>query len=325
MKLEFQTIREITVGAVAIEETEFGFYFAKCTKEQRELWQATSEFLGHNARSSTGVRLDFVTDSSFVAVEAGKEGQFEVKIDGRLTHRVTLTEAEPRLCVALGEESRQRRVVITLPSHAEGVLRSVEVADGAIVKRSEFDRKILFIGDSITQGYASRYDFLSYAYQVSQALNAESVIQGIGGAYFVPETVLPIGFEPDTVIVAYGTNDFVTRESLGGVEDNARELLRRVKALYSKARIFVVSPIWRADREPRAFGFEECRGVIAEAAREAELVYVDGYDLVPHHEDFFMDGLHPNDLGFCLYAQNLLRAIAPAVPQTTTVRNGESL
>jgi hypothetical protein len=37
---------------------------------------------------------------------------------------------------------------------------------------------------------------------------------------------------------------------------------------------------------------------------------VDGFTLTPHIEDFFADkDLHPNDLGFAFYAENLLSAL----------------
>ena len=52
---------------------------------------------------------------------------------------------------------------------------------------------------------------------------------------------------------------------------------------------------------------------IAEAARSFDRVSViDGYTLVPHREDLFADGLHPNDEGFLHYALNLARHISPA-------------
>lgn len=310
MKLDFKIIQSITVGAVEMEQTEPGICFYKCTKKQLAVWSSLSDFLGKNARSSTGIRLDFQTNSSYVEVKTGIVGQFEVKVDGRITHRFCLEENDLRFRVELGEGKALHRVVITLPSHTEGILRSVEVEDGAVVERSSFDRKLLFVGDSITQGYASKYDLLSYAYQVSDLLNAESVIQGIGGACFVPDTVQEIGYDPDTVFVAYGTNDFDAAESLEEIGDNAREFLRRVRALYPVAEIYAITPIWRVAQENRACTFDDCRRVIREAIQEVGIHCVDGYDLVPHHEDFFMDGLHPNDLGFCLYTKNLLRAIA---------------
>ena len=42
------------------------------------------------------------------------------------------------------------------------------------------------------------------------------------------------------------------------------------------------------------------------------MIHVDGLSLVPPIPEFFADtNLHPNDLGFSLYAENLCRQLLP--------------
>jgi len=36
---------------------------------------------------------------------------------------------------------------------------------------------------------------------------------------------------------------------------------------------------------------------------------IDGLDLVPHHDDFYVDGLHPTDQGFLHMALHLAQRI----------------
>jgi hypothetical protein len=54
---------------------------------------------------------------------------------------------------------------------------------------------------------------------------------------------------------------------------------------------------------------------LAEAIAEAvegidNLVLIRGWDLVPHHPEFYADAyLHPNDLGFAAYAEHLSQEI----------------
>ena len=50
---------------------------------------------------------------------------------------------------------------------------------------------MICFGDSITQGYTSKFSSLSYVNQVARALNAEVVNQGIGGYYFNEATIDP--------------------------------------------------------------------------------------------------------------------------------------
>jgi lysophospholipase L1-like esterase len=109
----------------------------------------------------------------------------------------------------------------------------VGIEDGATAKRHAFDRKILFIGDSITQGWNSVYDTMSYAYQTSEKLNADSIIQGTGGAMYNVKTFDKVEcFNPDIVIIAYGTNDSNHVNTLEELGNNCREYLVQVKKAY---------------------------------------------------------------------------------------------
>jgi hypothetical protein len=89
--------------------------------------------------------------------------------------------------------------------------------------------------------------------------------------------------------------------------------LDAVRSLYPHSKVFCISPIWRDGGERRlATGtLDECRAVIIEEAAKRGFVHIDGYSLVPHMNEYYTDGLHPNDLGFALYGQNLVRQLQP--------------
>ena len=53
--------------------------------------------------------------------------------------------------------------------------------------------------------------------------------------------------------------------------------------------------------------FADVRAAIIEEIARLGLRHIDGLTLVPHSPAFMADlTLHPNDLGFSLYAQNLI-------------------
>ena len=83
MKLTFEEIKSITVGAVNMREEENGIHFYKCTDKQNEAWDKLSETLGLRARTTTGVRLDFVTTSQKLTMKA-TGGKFEIYVDDLL-------------------------------------------------------------------------------------------------------------------------------------------------------------------------------------------------------------------------------------------------
>ena len=314
MKLSIEQIKEITVGAVEIWEEQDGLHFGKCTKAQVLAWKEAEAGLVNNAIPTTGVRLDFHTDSDFVKISLGSIGKYEVEIDGVFKEQFNLPPGieKKEITLDLGTNGKETHVVFTLPSHLNaGIIVGVEIADSAYVKPHTFDRKILFVGDSITQGYNSTYDLCSYAYQISEYLNADSVIQGIGGAFFAPKTVLPTGYKPDIVFIAYGTNDFMRLKTLDELKKNASEYILKLQALYEGAKFFVISPVWRMDeKQPREMGtFKACCDCIKNLARELKAEVIDGDQLLPQFPTFMADTIHPNNLGFAAYALNLLKQL----------------
>ena len=206
----------------------------------------------------------------------------------------------------------EKRVTLILPSHSLGVLRSVELDDGATLAPHAHKRRILFIGDSITQGWNARYDSLSYAWQVTKFFDANSVIQGIGGAFFHESTVDTLDFDADTVVVAYGTNDYGHYKSLDELRTHAEQFFAGISAQYAKQKKVAVSPIFREDMaKDKVMGsFAACRAVVAAAAEKYGFTVADGLTLVPHNMDFMADAVHPNDLGFGVFAQNLIPYLA---------------
>ena len=317
MKLSTDQIRSLTVGAVHMEEQEGILSFFKCTKQQSDAWFALNKGLGERSLTTTGIRLDFHTDSKHLTFTPASPGKYEVDVDGLLRCQFHAGSEEfpvgqpisLPLCGPLGEIKEEVRVTLYLPSHSVGSLSAVELDEGAKTCRHSFDRKWLMIGDSITQGWDSQFDSLSYAYRVSRFFNAESVIQGIGGARFHESTFdAALPFDPDVVSVAYGTNDFNHYKTKEEMRAHTRSFLEQVAKTYEGKSIFVISPIWRADSKERPLGtFEEARAVVIQEAERLGLIHIDGLELVPPLPEFFADKyLHPHDMGFGVYAEQLI-------------------
>lgn len=313
MRLDFEQIKRITVGSVNTRVEDGGIHFSKCTEKQISEWDRKSKTLGMRSRSTTGVRLDFYTDSQNISFKVLGGNKYEIKIDG-LVFKQVRTEKNEVVSLALSDPLGNRkdgyRVTVVFPSHDEpAILEYVELDDGSFVRPCDYDRKILFIGDSITQGWASSHDSYSYAYRVSDFFNAESVIQGIGGAYLNEDSFDRLPFDPDVVIMAYGTNDFGHYKTYDELCSHADAHTSAVAEEYKDKKLFYISPIWRDKREGKEMGsFEECRRIIAETAKKNGFDHIDGLTLVPPRPELFQDEyLHPNDNGFSLYAENLIK------------------
>lgn len=318
MKLTFDQVKKITVGAIDIYQASDGIHFSKCTQKQIDEWYRCREDIGKRATMTVGIRLDFHTNSKTLRFAATSGKKYEVYIDGLFKSLFDMDDL--RVCgkaaeLTISEDGAEHRVTLYLPAHNEaGVLEFVELDSGAALVPHKFDTKILFLGDSITQGAVAEHDSLSYAMRVSRFFDAESIVNGIGSAYFNEKAFDTIDFQPDTVVIAFGTNDFDHYSSLEELKYHANAYMDLVASEYSACaeNIFYISPIWRGDLEKRkrAVGsFEECRTALADIAVRHGFVHVDGLDLVPHSPDMFGDKfiIHPNEEGFAKYASNLIK------------------
>lgn len=315
MKLTFEQIKSITVGSVNTVKTEDGIRFFKCTEKQLEAWRQKSATVFRCATGTTGVRLDFHTNSQKLAFRVLSGKKYEVQINSL---PVAVFNPEPgdiiqlELSDTIGRRLDEYRVTVIFPSHDDGgAIEYLDLDDGAFVRPHKFDRRFLFIGDSITQGWESSLDSYSYAYRVSSFFNAESVIQGIGGAFYYKDSFDVIDFDPDTVFVAYGTNDFSHYKTYDEFRRACEDHLSLIANAYAGKKIFVISPIWRDKRDGKPMGsFDGCIEIIKQTAEKLKLIHIDGLNLVPPLTSLFADGyLHPNDNGFSLYAENLIKEI----------------
>lgn len=309
MKLSVEKIKKITFGAVRYEECNGELHFYKCTKKQCEAWYNKWDGLGERSETSTGITLDFITDAKEIVFEVCGS-KFETFINGNFNEQFLFSDEEfhkINLCL----NGRKNRITLLFPNHDKGALKSVELNGESFVEPHKFERKILFLGDSITQGWNSKYDFMSYPYQVADSLNAERVINGIGGAYYLPESFDHIDFDPDTVVVAYGTNDFSHYKNIDVFKEAVNGFLEQVKNAYCKKRVIVITPIFRFGDLTREWGkIEDYISIIKTVANSLSFEVIDGYDLVPQNMDFYADAAHPNDLGFSVYARKLISKLS---------------
>lgn len=310
MKLSLEQIKSITVGALEITEENGTFRFAKCTTKQIEVCYRLRTVLGDRAKTTTGIRLDFHTNSNVFAFEAETKGKYDIYIDNVLTYFYRDVDFNCGMKKEILLDGKEHRITLYFPAHTEGILRSVEIDNSATLSPHKFDCKILFLGDSITQGWDSTWDSLSYAQNVSRFFDAESIIQGIGGSTFYEDSFdSEIQFEPDIVIVAYGTNDWNAYPSLAEGREHCARFLDKVTARYCHKKLFGISPLWRADQvtDTSMGSFQSCTDYVKEEILSHKMILIEGDKLTPHLGDFYVDEcLHPNTAGYGIYALNLI-------------------
>ena len=324
MKLTKEKLEEILIGTVNISEENGRFLLSRFTKKQISYYDKKSPGdLARKVHASAGIRLDCITDAEKITFDywvypasSRTFYSFDLYIDGIFCDELYVMnicrQKEGKVSFMIPQGVH--RVTIYFPNLMRTDIANVEFQGATVIKPCEVKTKILLFGDSITQGYDAYHASLSYGNRIARAFDADILNQAIGGEIFdaeIPDAAL--SFDPDTVIVAYGTNDWALQPNREAFLSAAERFFVRIKELYGEKKLVYISPIFRVDVDDSvsAFGsFEKAVNDLKELALKEGFFLVDGFRLTPHIKDFFADlYLHPNDLGFGFYAENLLKEL----------------
>jgi lysophospholipase L1-like esterase len=250
------------------------------------------------------------TDAETISFEykftwTGSQDSFELAVDGLIT--------EIRYVKDLPEEGKlewklpegKKDVIIYLPADATVELRNCEI-DGAYTPAKK-NEKVLWLGDSITQGFGPLRSGQTYVSVANRLLGYDIINQGIGGYVYDKKSLMKMeGYDPDKIIVALGTNQYGA-ETMKDVE----EYYETLTGIYGNdIPVLCITPIWRGDNPegiPTLIRF--CDNIKKIACGYKNVKIVDGFTLVPHLSEYYLDNLHPNGLGAEVYGRNLVEAI----------------
>lgn len=205
--------------------------------------------------------------------------------------------------------------------------------------------KLLFLGDSITQGFGASCEGNNYVSLVGKTLNCQTVNYGVGGTRIGRQTFVNCSamwnydfrlraqiMDPDAdfVFVFGGTNDYGHgRLHLGAPTDKIpntfchelRLLLDDLCQKFGKNRLCFILPLRRFSEDGVCCkgknGNEQgaslleyvnaMRQIIAEYGVDIIDLYSDGIPkpCVNTGDEFTVDGIHPNDNGYRLIAEKI--------------------
>lgn len=310
MKLSNEQLKAIYFGALEFSETEDGYLQAfQYTKPQMQYFKEAFDFWYDRCMASTAKTLEFKTTATKFSFEykflwLGSEDSFELFVDGLATeiHYVKEIEKEGTMSFTLPEG--EKSILVYLPADATVLIRNFEInGEYTPAKKNE---KVLWMGDSITQGFGPLRSAHTYVSVANRLLNYDIINQGIGGYVYDKNVIVPMnGYKPDKIIIAMGTNQYGS-ETMQDVEDYYISL----KEVYVDTPVLCVTPIWRGDHPENYDVFVRfCENIKKICAKYPNITVVDGLTLVPHLSEYYLDNLHPNLLGSEVYGRNLVEVI----------------
>ena len=327
MKLTHEQIKSITLGAAYIEFIDEKTVFHRFTKEQENFYKEVSDNFYNKTSATSCIHLEFETDSASLFIKTQVKPRssrnyysHDIFVDGKFFEALSGKLDEKEIDIIsksfdFGKRGVKKNICIHLPWSCSSDIIELAIDDNAYVIPIKRSRKMICFGDSITQGYDATHSSNSYAAKLTTAFDTETRNKGIGGEIFRPELakLKDHNFEPDIITVAYGTNDWYTEISKDVLVDRINNFLDALVQNYSSAKIFMISPIWRADwKAKHMFGdfLSLKEELLAASNKHPSVTLIDGFDFIPQECELFSDKyLHPNDDGFSYYAKKLINEL----------------
>ena len=307
---QFKTLHH---GALWFQETEDNYLQAfQYTKQQMDYFKEVSDFWYDRCTAGNAKTLEFITTATKCSFDykflwIGSEDSVELMEDGLISQIFYMKDMGEEGTLSFDLKEGEKKVTIYLPIDATIQLRNFELnADYAPVEKKE---KVLWMGDSITQGFGPLRSAHTYVSVANRLLDYEALNQGIGGYVYDKNVLVPmLDYKPDKIIISMGTNQFGC-ETMEAVE----EYYERLKEVYGDTPVLCITPIWRGDVPDGLPTLERfCRNLKAIVEKYENITVVDGFTLVPHLSEYFLDNLHPDCLGSEVYGRNLVLAIEKA-------------
>ena len=310
-----EELKEYYHGAYRFEETEDGYLLGiQYTKEQMEYMKFNYAFYERTFFGNAKT-LELITDATSLSFEyrfrSGVNETIELAING-IIEEVHIAKNIPKEGkISFDMPKGEKEVTVYLP--ADDTIYIKNFCVNSYAKPVKRDTKVLWMGDSITQGYGAFRSGETYVSVANRVLKYEVLNQGVGGYYYDKNILMKMeGYEPDKIIIAHGTNQCLSDTA----EQDTREYYERLHELYPDKPTLTITPVWRGkfkgeiSEEGTKKFIAYCDKIKEICAQYSNIKVVDGFKLMHHSIEYFMeDWLHPNALGCECFGRNLVDEI----------------
>ena len=309
MKLTNEQLKTIYFGALQFKETKDGYLQAfQYNDEQMAYFKKASDFWYDRCMASTSKTLEFSTNATKFSFDyklawKGSEDSIELEIDDVITKINYIKDMKDEGTLSYDLPNGNKKIVVYLPADATIWIKNFQL-NGDFTPAIK-EHKVLWLGDSITQGFGPLRSSLTYVSVANKLLGYDIINQGIGGYVYDKNSLMDMGYKPEKLIVALGTNQY-GEETMKPVEDYYEQLFK----IYGLLPTLCITPLWRDDPNTNHEKLEQyCEGIKNVCRKYKNIIIVDGFKLVPHLSEYFLDNLHPNALGAQVYGRNLVEKI----------------
>ncbi len=291
--------------------------------------RATSDNVYDMYKTCTGARLRFVSDSPYVAIRAvlsrveripnmtfiGTYG-FDLYADGAYVGSFvpSVTENAYEAIVRLPDR-KSRSFMIHFPLYSNLDSLEIGLADDATLARAEdykVEKPIVFYGSSITNGACAARPGMAYPAQVGRMLNANHHNLGFGGSARGEKAMAEYiaSMSMSAFVLDYDHNAYDPDYLL----ETHEPFFKTVREMNPTLPILMITApkVNRDDSWQRRYEIIKRTYENAIAVGDKNVYFLDG--AAPLREigpEYFVDGVHPSDLGFYLMAKAVAKILSP--------------
>jgi len=339
--LKFYDVRETT------EFDIYGLYSPRSEEIFRrvpaDVAQATNEGVAVLANHTAGGRIRFTTNSSYVAIHAvqaenspghmphmtitGSSG-FDLYLyqDGKFTYWRSFIPPTDKKggyeSIIEFPDRAERELLIHMPLYDEvhdlyiGLQADATLECGSDYK---YDKPVVFLGSSITQGGCASRPGNAYQAIISRELDCDHINLGFSGSCRGEQAMVDFVCDQDmSVFFLDYDHNAPTPEHLAATHEN---VYCCVRAAHPDVPIIMASRTDLPITEGMQQDTDARRAIVkatydkAIAAGDRNVYYIDGQTVFPGRggDSCTVDGCHPNDLGFYAMAQVFGEAIRKVI------------
>lgn len=191
-------------------------------------------------------------------------------------------------------------------------------AQNTALKSATAEKKIIFLGDSLTEGYGvditSTYTHLLQDKITKENLNWKVVNAGISGSTTASAKgriswILKDKLKPSLVVIILGANDGLRGHKIPSIKKNLKESIELIKN--EKIEI-ILGEVWVPPNYGKEYS-EDFKKMFAELAKESKVTLMPFLlkEVAGKPDLNLADGIHPNEKGHQVVYEQVFNFIKP--------------
>ena len=282
--------------------------FCKFSNEQTE-YLKFNDFFYRRAFFSSSVTLEFKCEADvcvfsfdYKIADLSSKDTLDVFVGNKCEYSIKVENMPELGTLEFCAHGKGSEVVVYFPIDDDFFIKNFKIS--APILKTVRSPKVLWLGDSISQGYGTFVSSGSFVNLIRRKAGFELLNRGIGGYYYDAQCLMPLKeFVPDRIIIAMGTNLHTWADK----EKYIADFYKQLNAIYGGIKTLSITPLWRNDPAADREKMDETRKFIEQTCLKFGTECLNGEDLIFHEDKYFFDGLHPNADGAKIYADNVFK------------------